>query len=1090
MTRVASGLVLLCAMACLPQLRPSLKASELRANSSLSADGATALRFTHLTTKDGLSQSGVTEILQDRRGFMWFGTRDGLNRYDGNTFVVYKNNPNDPASLSSNFIQDLIEDDHGFLWVATNFGGVNRFDPATERCVRYRHDPKNANTLSGDSVETIARDTRGRLWFGTGDSGLDQFDPSTGIFTHYLNDNDGNFVGRITKVVASAQGNIWFVGERGLFLLNPETGRITHAAAAVTGADYVYEDDAENLWMVTWSPIVGLVKYDPRADRLTNYPFETGAVGVASANLLADGQNGFWAPSSQGLYYFDRRKERFTFRFQHDETNANSLDDNTVVAVYRDRAGLLWAGTAGGLNLLNLRQRQFGYFRHSSDERNSLSPGRVTAIYEEPNHVLWIGFLPRALDRLDRNTGQITHYIPNAKSRTALGNGMNVAGIYKDARGYVWLGGWGAGLDRLDERTGQFRHYRHNTQDRNSLISDGIYTIYKDRSDRIWVGELYGLSRFDPSTEQLTNYQPDPKNRSWNRSSVSSIYQDRSGALWLGTTGGALIRADEKTGDLVSDPLQSQDTHLLNGGSITAIHEDRAGTLWVAAWDGLYRWNRQERTFKRYTENEGLPSAAIQGILEDKAGKLWLSTKKGISRFDVRAETFRNYDVFDGLQGDEFSQGAYAQGSDGEMFFCGSGGFNAFFPEEIRDDPYVPPVVITSFKIFNKPVSIGPKAPIQKAIAYVDSLTLPYADNVFSFEFAALSYANSHKNRYRYRLEPFQRDWNEVGSKQPLATYTNLDAGDYLFRVQGANSDGVWNEAGVSLRIVITPPWWETNWFRALCAGFVIALLWAAYELRLRQLRREFSMATEARVNERMRIARDLHDTMLQTFQAALIRMQAARNVLGRSAEKAADNLDDAITVAAKAVTEGRSAIQGLRTDSGGGADLAKLLAAAGQEMGQFRDGQANPPAFSLTVEGARRSLEPVLQDEVYRVGRELLRNAFQHAHASRIEVEIRYDSRHFRLHVRDDGTGIDPKILEAGGCAGHWGLRGMWERVDRFGGRLEFWSATGAGAEAVLTVPAERSYSAPHDRSVFSLLRRKRKAHEPNQENPDPDSG
>ena len=269
-----------------------------------------------------------------------------------------------------------------------------------------------------------------------------------------------------------------------------------------------------------------------------------------------------------------------------------------------------------------------------------------------------------------------------------------------------------------------------------------------------------------------------------------------------------------------------------------AIHEDRTGTLWVGTFDGLYRYNRQSGAFTRYTESQGLPSSSIRCIQEDGVGRLWLSTQKGISRFDPKLESFRNYDVSDGLQSNEFSDGCY-QSRDGEIFFGGSNGFNAFFPENVRDNPYVPPVVITSFKIFNKPVPIGAKSVLKKAIAYVDSLTLSYRDNVFSFEFAALSYANSHKNRYRYKLENFDRGWTEVGSKQRLATYTNLDPGRYVFRVQGSNSDGVWNEEGVSLPILITPPWYMENWFRVLSAAVFVALLWVAYQFRMWQLQRE-----------------------------------------------------------------------------------------------------------------------------------------------------------------------------------------------------------------------------------------------------------
>jgi ligand-binding sensor domain-containing protein/signal transduction histidine kinase len=1019
-------------------------------------------KFAHLTTNDGLSQSNVTEILQDRRGFMWFATRDGLNRYDGNAFIVYKHNPNDPGSLSSNFVLDLMEDDQGYLWIATDFGGVNKFDPAAERFARYRHDPNNPNSISGDSVETIARDSRGHLWFGTVDSGLDKFDPRTGAFTHYLNDGDNQFVGRITKVIAGREGDIWFVGERGLFHLNPETGQITRPPATVNNglaADYVYEDDAGNLWMLAWSPIVGLVKYDRRAERLTKYPFGAGAVGVASSNLLADGQNGFWVPSSQGLYYFDRRTERFTYRRQHDETNPNSLDDNTVVAIYQDRGGLLWVGTGIGLNLLNLRQEQFGQYRHLPNSPNSLSPGKVTAIYEEPNNILWVGFLPRALDRLDRKTGQLTHYVPGRESKNTLGEGMNVAGIYKDARGYLWLGGWGAGLDRFDERTGLFKHYRHKPEDPNSLLSDSVSKIYGDRNGHIWVGQLYGLSRLDSATEQFTHYHPDPLNPTWNGSSVSDIHQDRSGTLWAGTTGGALIRVDDKSGTLVKYPPDSRDPQRLNGGGITAIHEDRAGTLWVGAWDGLYRYNRQNRTFTRYTENQGLPSSGIMGILEDKVGRLWLSTKHGISRFDPRTETFRNYDVSDGLQGDEFSAGACIQGFDGEMFFGGSNGFNAFFPETIRDNPYVPPVVITSFKIFNKAVPIGARSVLTKAISYIDGLTFSYRDSVFSFEFAALSYANSRKNRYRYKLENFEPGWNEVGSEQRLATYTNLDPGKYVFRVQGSNSDGVWNEEGMSLPIVITPPWWRTNWFRALSAVVFLAMLWAVYQFRVRQLQQEFNMRLEGRVEERTRIARDLHDTLLQSFQGLIPVFQTARNLLPRQSDRAAEVLDEGLRDAADAIVEGRNAIQNLRAQPSLDPDLGSLLSAAGQELAQSPGADGSGPAFRLVVEGTRQPLAPLIRDEIYRIGREVLRNAFRHAHASRIEAEIRYDRGVFRLRIRDDGKGIDSSVLKEGERRGHFGLPGIHERARKIGGRMKIWSEPGAGTEAELTVPARIAY-------------------------------
>jgi len=805
------------------------------------------LKFTHLTTNDGLSQSYVHAILQDRRGFMWFGTRDGLNRYDGNAFVVYKHDPNDPGSISANFVEDLVEDDQGYLWIATFHGGVNKFDPTTERFTHYRHDPNNPKSIGGDSVQSIARDKSGDFWFGTSDSGLDKFDPATGSFTHYRNDSDGQFFGEITGVIVDRHQDIWFVGERGLFHLNPHTGQVTRPPATIGLAeDYVYEDNAGNLWMLAYSPIVGLAKYDRQADRLTKFPVAAGAVGVAASKLLADGQNGFWVPSNQGLYYFDRRTERFTHRFQHDETNPDSLNDNTVVLVCQDRAGLLWVGTEnGGLNLLNLRQAQFGVHQHRSADPNGLSPGEVTAIYEEPNGVLWIGYYPRVLDRLDRKTGQVTHYLPGPEKKNALGRGRDLNGIYQDPHGYLWLSGWEGGLDRFDERTGQFKHYRHKPDDPNSLITDYVFRIYGDRSGQIWVAQNDGVSRFDPATERFTNYRPDPRNPTGYGNWAVSIYQDRSGTLWFGRGGGMLSRFDNKTKTFVNYIPDSRDPHRLQGGNILAIHEDRAGTLWLGALDGLYRFNRQDGTFARYTERQGLPSSMIGGILEDKAGRLWLSTRKGISRFDPPTGAFRNYDVSDGLQSNEFDKACY-ESPDAEMFFGGSRGFNAFFPENIQDNPYVPPVIITSFKIFNKPVPIGAKSVLKKAIAYLDALTLSSRDNVFSFEFAAMSYANSQKNRYRYKLENLEPGWNEVGSKQRLATYTNLDPGQYVFRVQGSNSDGVWNEQGVALQLTILPPWWRTNWFRAVGLAVLLALVGIVYRVRVRELQEREKKFREA----------------------------------------------------------------------------------------------------------------------------------------------------------------------------------------------------------------------------------------------------
>jgi signal transduction histidine kinase len=411
------------------------------------------------------------------------------------------------------------------------------------------------------------------------------------------------------------------------------------------------------------------------------------------------------------------------------------------------------------------------------------------------------------------------------------------------------------------------------------------------------------------------------------------------------------------------------------------------------------------------------------------------------------------------------------------MLFGGNNGITTFFPENILDNTYVPTVVLTSFKIFNKPVPIGPRSALKKAIAYADSLTLSYRDSIFSFEFAALSYANLHKNRYRYKLENLEPGWNEVGSKQHLATYTNLDPGKYVFRVQGSNSDGVWNEAGVSLPILITPPWWSTNSVRAFFAIVFVALIWAAYQLRLRQLAAQFNLRLEGRVSERTRIARDLHDTLLQSFQGLLLRFQTASNVLPARPDEAKERLDRALDEAQAALMEGRDAVQGLRASAVTGNDLADGIAVLGADL------TSDPPAggapeIAVNVEGPSRDLNPLVREEAYRVAAEALRNAVKHAQARRITVTIHYEARQFRLTISDDGQGIDAETIHGQQPAGHFGLPGMRERAAIVGGQLHVRSAMGLGTEIELRVPGAAAYRAVARTSYWSRVFRRAPPH------------
>ena len=516
--------------------------------------------------------------------------------------------------------------------------------------------------------------------------------------------------------------------------------------------------------------------------------------------------------------------------------------------------------------------------------------------------------------------------------------------------------------------------------------------------------------------------------------------------------------------------------HALRDDLVPAVHVSGSGVVWAGTQNGLNRFDPASGAFTSYDEKDGLAGNAVSCILEDEQGALWMGTNGGLSRFDPGTGRFTNYSAADGLPGNDLTAwGSCFKSPNGEMFFAGFSGGVAFYPDRLDTTRYAPLVALTEFRLSGIPVGVGGRSPLSKTVSYTTRMRLSHEQNALSLEFSALSYRNPASNRYRYKLEPLENTWHEAGSDERLATYTTLPAKLYTFYVQAATSRGGWSEPGVRLEIEILPPLWRTAWFEALCGALVLALVWGLHRTRLYQLTREFHAQLEGRVEERMRVARELHDTLLQSFQASLMQMQATRDLFSRRPEQAAHNLDDAITMAAGGIAEGRGAIQELRSQPPVQDDLAKVLTVAGQDLARSQEWKERPVRFRVEVEGERKPLKPLIQDEVYRITRELLRNAFTHSQAGQIETAVHYDPHLLRLHVRDDGKGIDPEILKAGGRDGHWGLAGVRERAKRIGARMDFWSEAGSGTEVQLTVPASIAYQTNHKESRSWILRRKK---------------
>ena len=1017
------------AAACFLQLASALSAAEPGLVRLAVSEGKD-IRFAHLTSKDGLSPGGIRNVLQDDQGFIWFNTSAALNRYDGYQVKSYRRDRSHPNYPVASFLQHVIKDRAGYLWASSN-ESLERFDPRNETSTRWPIDRNGPKSVHGPVLHAI-EDRAGIIWLATSD-GLHRLDPATGAFRHYSH-NPADPATLSSSIVKSTyedrEGTLWVCTLAGLEAFDRGTGRVTeriHLNMAATRGIRALEDHSGVLWIVYTSGN-GLASWDRHSRRLTLYSFKeheppaSQLSGVSGIHEDADGY--LWlATYGSGLVKIDPAR-RSAIRYRNSLLDPDSILDDMLNSVFEDSEGNIWVGSGtGGVSRFQRKPLPFQRYRHDSDNPQSLLRTAVSSVYVDSQDNIWVGS-GAGLTRIDGKTGAYSFFQNAGGSRKNLSNTL-VVSIVEDRFGYMWFGTYGGGLNRYDPRTGAFAAFRHDPADSHSLSSDIVYALMVDRQGTLWAGTDDGLNRLeDADTGRF---------RSWKAGSarstsqeVGAIVQDPNGVLWL--VSGTLQRFDPATERFTSytfdfsgtGKVDRQSSTTLVASATTTVNSflaiDHSGVLWVATPNGLLRFNRESEEFTTYDQRDGLPALSVLGIVEDRKGNLWLGTDGGLSQFDPRTKTFTNYYEADGLAGNAFEGfPAACQSQRGQMFFGSKSGLTSFWPEQIVEQPSVPPVVLTGFSLRNQPVAPGAGSVLANSITFTPSLTLSHDQNLFSFEFAALSFVDPERNQYRYMLEGLDHSWNRVDPKHRLATFTSLPTGDYTLRVQGSNNRGVWNEEGVALHLQILPPWWATWWFRAVCTVVLLLLLWAAWRFRVGRLQQEFNMRLEGRVEERTRIARDLHDTLLQSFQGLIPVFQTARNLLPGQSDRAAKVLDEGLNDAADAIVEGRNAIQNLRAKPSLDPDLGSLLNAIGQELAQSPEAEGSAPAFRVVVEGARQPLTPLLQDEIYRIGREMLRNAFRHAYASRIEAEIRYDRGTFRLRVRDDGKGIESSVLNQG---------------------------------------------------------------------------
>jgi len=861
--------------------------------------GQNPIKFEHLTIEEGLPQNTVYCILQDHKGFLWVGTEYGLCRYDGYSFKPYQYDPENPSSLSHNLVNTIFEDHAGTLWIGTG-GGLNKFDRRSERFVHYKNEPGNPDgTLSNNNVTAIFEDDSGRLWIGTYGGGLNKFNPESQTFTTYKPNSRGwtERSGtpepdhhRVTSIVQYNNQELWVGTRDGLYTFNPKNGEfkrweINPVNSDKTCSDYItaiYKDKSKVSWFGT---VDGrLLRYDQEMQRFIplqydpGIPFCQGEFRVRS--ICEDNSGDFWiGVFNHGLYKSDSKKKTFN-NYREQPWGSSGLSNNNIYVIYQDQGGIIWIGTDDGLNKLDKRKNEFAHWTTEPGNENSLSDNNVWVIYKDKAGILWIG-TDKGLNRFDRETDTFIHYTHDPKKPNSLSHNR-VMTICEDSRGILWIGTKEGGLDRFNKKTGDFVNYvpppgyhppPGKSENLRHISDTQIYSLLEDHQGLLWIGTRDGgLNRLNWETGTFTHFMPDQNNpaKSLSHENVGPIFEDKTGGLWVGTRGG-LNEYNRETGTFKHYKNDIHDENSLSNDHVSAIYQDRSGTLWVGTYfGGLNKLvDRKKGAFKCFRKKDGLPSDTINSILEDKAGCLWLSTVKGLSKFDPQKQEFKNYFASDGLQGNEFNGGACFKAKEGEMFFGGVNGFNAFYPSRIKDNPHQPPVVITDFLVFNKPF-------LETSITEMSQVVLSHEHSVFSIEFSALDFSIPGKNQYEHKMEGVDPEWVPGDAKKRIVTYTSLDPRTYLFRVRAANNDGIRNDKGVVLKIIITPPFYQTWWFRILLGILSIITILTIYRMRTQRLRKK--IAEQKRIQE---ILEQSHDEMELAKDLAELRHAENEKLLG-----------------------------------------------------------------------------------------------------------------------------------------------------------------------------------------------------------------
>ena len=981
-------------------------------------------QYAHTSWKvrDGFTKGAIQAIAQTPDGYLWLGTEFGLLRFDGVRNVPWQ--PPGAEHLPSNDITSLLVGRDGALWIGTKKGLLSW---KAGKLTQY-------SELAGQLVAALVEDREGTVWAG----GISLPPPGRLCAIQessiHCDGADGSLGLGVLGLYEERSGNLWVGVQYGVWRWKPGTPQFYPIQGEKNGILGFAEDDAGALMIATH---VGIRRV-PHG-RFEPYSLPGSAHQFLTYRMLRDHDGGLWIGTvGQGLLHVHEGK---TDVF----TQADGLSGREVGTLLEDREGSVWVATTTGLD-------RFREFTVTTLWANQASAKEAYSVLASKDGSVWLS-TSTGLNRL--NHGVLSIYGKDGKL-----DRDNPNALFQDRRGRIWVSTY-HGFGYLENS--RFIPVR-------GIPGGFVHSIAEDTAGSLWIAnQENGLFRLSVTGD----VQQIPWAGLGHEDHATALAVDPFlGGLWIGFYKGGVdyfadggVRGSSSVGDG------------LGAGWVSDLRFSSDGTLWAATEGGLSRVKNGR--VSTITSKEGLPCNSVQWVIEDDAHSLWLRMPCGLVRLakseldawaagvDQNKATMRPlqatvFDTSDGVRSpaDAGGYGPHiARSSDGKLWFTGLDGVSVIDPHHLAINKLPPPVHIEKIIADSKTYDA------------LNGLSLPPHVRDFAIDYTALSLVEPEKIHFRYKLEGQDPDWREVVNVRQVQ-YSNLAPRHYTFHVMACNNSGVWNEAGTSLEFSVLPAFYQTNWFRILCVLGFLALLWSIYQLRIQQLREQFNIGLEARVNERTRIARELHDTLLQNFHGLMFQFQAARNLMSRRPDEAMQSLDDAISETKKAIAESRDAIQGLRSDPIAKGNLAELLTSTSRELAESSANE-HPPIFDLIEEGERRPFSSAVSNDLCRIARELVRNAYQHAHSQRMEVELRYGDSMFRLRIRDDGRGIDPKVLKEGGRTGHWGLRGIRERADQIGAHLDVWSEPGNGTEVQLLVPAEIAYESHRDSYRAKLVRK-----------------